>query len=88
MRTAFILAAGLFLLAALVIFGRLFTEHFPNATAWAVYAFVALWLLATGFNMWLGVSKAGYSFGEELPIMLLLFGIPAAVAIFLKWKVL
>jgi hypothetical protein len=88
MRTALILTVGFLLLAGATIFGKLFTEHYPAATSWAVYTFLALWLLATGFNMWVGVSKAGYSFGEELPIMLLLFALPAAVAIFLKWKIL
>ena len=40
--------------------------------------FVALWLAAAGFNMWVGVAKAGYSVGDELPVFLLLFGVPAA----------
>ena len=38
--------------------------------------------------MWVGVAKAGYSTAEEPPILLLLFGIPAAVAVVLKWKVM
>jgi hypothetical protein len=86
MRTVLILSAGFLLLAALTIFSKLFTEHYPNAMAWTIYAFLALWLTATGFNLWVGVSKAGYSFGEELPIMALLFLLPAATAIVLKWK--
>lgn len=88
MRTGLILLVGFLLLAAAIIFSRLFTEHFPAATAWAIYSFLALWLIATGFNMWVGVSKAGYSVNEELPIMLLLFAVPALTAIVLKWKVL
>ncbi len=88
MRTTLILTAGFFLLGAFLIFSKLFTAHFPGATTWAIYGFLALWLLATGFNLWVGVSKAGYSFSEELPIMLLLFSVPAVTAIALKWKVL
>jgi hypothetical protein len=88
MRTTLILTAGFFLLGALLIFSRLFTEHFPAATSWATYGFLALWLFATGINFWVGVSKAGYSFSEELPIMLLLFGVPAVIAIVFKWKIL
>jgi hypothetical protein len=38
--------------------------------------------------MWVGVAKAGYSVVEELPIFALIFGVPAVVAIVLKWKVL
>jgi len=39
---------------------------------------VAIWLALTSFNLWVGVSKAGYSVREELPVFLLLFGLPAA----------
>ncbi len=88
MRTALILAVGFLFLAASTIFSKLFTEHYPTATTWTVYAFLSLWFIATAFNMWIGVSKAGYSIGEELPIMLLLFAIPALAALVLKWKVL
>jgi hypothetical protein len=38
--------------------------------------------------MWMGVSKAGYSFGEELPIFLLIFLLPSLVALAVKWKFL
>ena len=52
----------------------------------ATVAFVAIWFVAAASNMWVGVSKAGYSFEEELPIFLLIFLVPAAVAVFVKWK--
>jgi hypothetical protein len=86
MRTLWILASGFLVLAGLVIYSKLFTQHYPNAPSWAVYGFIALWLLATGFNMWVGVRHAGYSVREELPIMLLLFAVPAAAALVLHWK--
>jgi hypothetical protein len=38
--------------------------------------------------MWLGVSQAGYSFQEELPILLLIFLLPVAVAVVVNWKFL
>ena len=47
-----------------------------------------MWFLVTAANMWVGVAKAGYSASEELPIFLLLFGIPAVAALVLKWKFL
>ena len=65
---------------------KLFSENYPGAAAVATIAFVVLWLALTGFNMWVGVAKAGYSAAEEFPILLLLFGVPAIVAIVLKWK--
>lgn len=86
MRTAMILSVGLLLLAAVVIFSRLFTQYYANAATWAVGSFLVIWLIATGFNLWVGVSKAGYSVGEELPIMLVLFGVPAIAAILIRWK--
>jgi len=86
MRTAMILTAGLLLLAAAFIFGRLFTNYYPSALTWAVGIFLVLWLFATGFNLWVGVNKAGYAVGEELPIMLLLFGVPAVAAVLVRWK--
>lgn len=54
----------------------------------AIGTFLLLWLALTGFNMWVGVFKAGYSVAEELPVLLLLFGVPAVAAVVLKWKVL
>jgi hypothetical protein len=44
--------------------------------------------VAAAANLWLGVSSAGCSFGEELPIFLLIFLLPAAVAVFVRWKFL
>jgi hypothetical protein len=34
------------------------------------------------------VARAGYSATEELPILLLIFGVPAVVALLVKWKLL
>lgn len=86
MRTAIILAVGLLLFVAISMFSKLFSEYYPSATTWGVSIFLAVWLLATGFNLWVGVNKAGYSVAEELPIMLLLFLVPAVIAVIVKWK--
>ena len=37
--------------------------------------------------MYLGVKRAGYSASEELPIFLVVFGVPAAAALLAWWKV-
>lgn len=86
MRTALILISGLLMFGSLFFYSRLFVQHFPGAVSTATYAFVALWLAATAFNMWVGVSHAGYSLREELPIMLLLFAVPVAAALVVHWK--
>lgn len=88
MRTVLFLAAGFLLLAAALLVGRLFSTNYPGATLAATIAYVALWLIIAGFNMWVGVARAGYSVAEELPIFGLIFGLPAVVAILLKWKLL
>jgi hypothetical protein len=88
MRTALFLVAGLLLLAGSLLLGRLFSTNYPAATVAATLAYIALWFVIAGANMWVGVARAGYSVTEELPIFLLIFGLPAAAAIILKWKVL
>jgi hypothetical protein len=88
MRTGFFLVAGFLLLAASLLLGRLFSANYPSATVVATVAYVALWFVIAGANMWIGVAKAGYSVAEELPIFALIFVLPAAAAIILKWKVL
>jgi hypothetical protein len=88
MRTALFLLAGFLLLAAVLLLGRLFSTNYPGATFAATLAYIALWLIVACANMWVGVARAGYSVAEELPIFLLIFGVPAAVAIVLKWKYL
>jgi hypothetical protein len=87
MRTALFLIAGLLLLAASLLLGRLFSANYPGATLAATVVYVAVWFVIAGVNMWVGVAKAGYSVTEELPIFMLIFVLPAAVAILLKWKV-
>lgn len=86
MRTGLFLTAGLFLMAALLILAKLFAEHFPAAPNWALALGLGVWLLATGINMWIGVSKAGYSVTEELPILVVLFAVPAAGAALARWR--
>mgnify|MGYP001392129881 CR=1 FL=1 len=86
MRTLLFLVSGFLLLAAILLLGRLFSTSYPNATLVATSAYIVLWLVIAGANMWVGVAKAGYSAAEELPIFLLIFGLPAAAAVVLKWK--
>lgn len=88
MRTGLFLLAGFLLLAAALILGRLFSENYPPATTVATVAFALLWLALAGFNMWTGVARAGYSVAAELPIFALIFLVPVAAAVLLKWKVL
>lgn len=84
MRTALFILGGLVLLGAAV-FGARFAVG-DRAIAMAAGIFIPVWLAAALINMWIGVSRAGYSVGEEFPIMLVIFVPPAALAGFLCWK--
>jgi hypothetical protein len=88
MRTVLFLVTGLLFLAASLLLGRLFSSNYPGATIVATVVYLAAWFLIAGANLWIGVARAGYSVTEELPIFLLIFGLPAAVAIIVKWKLL
>jgi hypothetical protein len=44
-----------------------------------------VWLLAAAVNLSIGV-RHGYSVAEELPIGLIVFGVPAAIAVLFWWR--
>src|SRR5262249_6861118 len=88
MRTVLFLAVGFLLLAAFLILGRLFSRNYPSATYAVTVGFILLWLLISAFNLWVGVSKAGYTVARGLAIFLLILARPAAVAVILNWRYL
>jgi len=49
---------------------------------WRPIGRISRWLV----NMWFGVNKAGYSVKDEAPVALLVFAVPAIVAIVIWWK--
>jgi len=79
-----ILAGGFLLLGACLLVGKLMGDS-TAAMAKAAFAFLPLWLVGTGINMWNGVTKAGYSVKEEVPIFLLVFAVPTIVAL-VVWR--
>jgi hypothetical protein len=86
MRTILIIAGGLVLLGVCILAGRLTGGENTKVLASAALAFLPLWLVAAGVNMYIGVAQAGYSVREEFPIFLAIFAIPAAAAAFVWWK--
>jgi hypothetical protein len=84
MRTAVIIAIGLAVLAAFVLLPRVAGR--PEWSAAGAKIFIALWLAVALVNLWIGVSRAGYTVLEELPIFLLVFALPAAFAAYAWWK--
>jgi hypothetical protein len=88
MRTLGFIIGGFVLLGICLGVARAMGSGVADATRSAALVFVALWFVVAAGNMAVGVLKAGYSAGEEFPIFLLIFVLPAAVALFLRWKVL
>ena len=72
---------GLFLVA-----GRFLAAAPAGGMAAAARWFIPVWLIAAAVNMYIGVTKAGYSVAEEAPIFLLVFAVPAAVALIVLWR--
>ncbi|WP_439574582.1 hypothetical protein [Phreatobacter sp.] len=82
MHTVMVISAGLLLLAATAIVVRR-----AGADGWMIPKIVLpLWLLASLVNMWVGVTRAGYSVAVETPILLLVFGVPALAALAAGWR--
>ena len=88
MRTAIIILSGFILWGICLGAAKLLGNSTPSSMTAATVAFVILWLIAAGVNMWVGVSRAGYSVAEELPIFLVIFLVPAIVALVARWKFL
>lgn len=85
MHVFLVIVAGLLLLAVFALFGRLWSTGSPQLPT-ALLAFIGTWLLVSVANMWVGVSRAGYTVREELPILLLVFAVPALVAGSILWR--
>jgi flavin-binding protein dodecin len=79
-HTLMVLAGGFILLALMLLGGRLLGLTIGKAAI----AFVPLWLVAALANMWVGVTRAGYSIASEFPIFLVVFAVPAVVALLLR----
>jgi hypothetical protein len=85
MHTVIVVAGGIALLAACLLLGYAFGSGRTGMVGGAL-AFIPLWLVCAGVNLWIGVSHAGYSVAEEAPIFLGIFGVPAAFALLVWWK--
>ncbi len=83
MHTIIVLAIGFGILGVCALAGYLLGG--TSAIATAALAFLPLWLVGAGINMYLGVKQAGYSVAEEAPMFLLVFGVPAIAALIAWW---
>ncbi len=85
MHVLMVIGAGLVLLGVFVLFGWLWGAS-AAGMALAAKVFLPAWLIVAGVNMWVGVAHAGYSVREELPILLLVFAVPAVAAGIAVWQ--
>ncbi|MGQ0648932.1 MAG: hypothetical protein ACT4P7_15345 [Gemmatimonadaceae bacterium] len=81
MRTAIIIVAGFVLLAAFVAVPHLLGTGGVLRAGTPAKVFIPVWFAVAAVNMWIGVSRAGYSVREELPIFLVIFLIPAVAGL-------
>jgi hypothetical protein len=87
LHTVKVIGVGFVLLALCLVTGRVMGgAGQPAVLARSALVFIALWLVGAGINMWLGVSKAGYSVKEEIPFFFIVFLVPAAVGIVFWWR--
>lgn len=84
MHMLLVIFGGVALLGVFLLFGKLWGAD-AAGIALAAKAFVPVWLVVACANLWVGVSHAGYSVRDELPILLVVFVVPAALAAALIW---
>jgi hypothetical protein len=82
MHTIMVLSAGLAMLAIFIVLAR---SARVSVGAGAM-AFIPIWFIAAAVNMWIGVTRAGYTAAEEFPIFLVIFGVPTVIAMTVWWK--
>lgn len=75
MHVTLVIAGGIVLLGLFLLFGKLWDA----GPALAAGLFLPTWLAVALVNLWVGVQHAGYGLREELPILLLVFLVPAAL---------
>lgn len=84
MHTLIVIVIGLALLGACSLAGHLMGG--AEGLHKALLVFLPLWFIGASINMYIGVKHAGYSVADEAPILLIVFAVPAAVALGLWWR--
>lgn len=85
MHTAIVIGTGFVLLGLSAFAGYLFGGK--ATVPLALLAFLPIWLIGAGVNMYMGVKSAGYSIAEEMPMFFVVFGVPGIVALAIWWYV-
>ncbi|MCD1262124.1 MULTISPECIES: hypothetical protein [Shinella] len=85
MHMLLVIAGGVILLGVFALFGKLWGADVAGIAAGA-RLFIPVWLVVAITNMWVGVTKAGYTVAQELPILAVVFIVPAILAAALAWQ--
>ncbi|KKX25054.1 hypothetical protein [Rhizobium sp. LC145] len=85
MHMLLVITGGVLLLGVFALFGKLWGGDVAGITT-AAKVFVPVWLAVALVNMWIGVAKAGYTVAQELPILLVVFAVPAVIAGLVAWQ--
>ena len=83
MRTLIIIATGI-LVGLLTMWVMRKARKSPRA---AFLLFAILWFAFCAYNMWVGVSSAGYAVTEELPFLAINFLVPVGVVFALRKRI-
>jgi hypothetical protein len=88
MHTIKVIGGGFVLLILCLVVGRLAggPAH-AAAVATAAKGFLPLWFVVAAINMWIGVTRAGYSVVDEAPVFAAVFSVPAVAALIVWWLV-
>lgn len=85
-HTLKVVAGGLALLVLFLAGGRWLGGSGTPALVVAARYFIPVWLCLAALNLWIGVSRAGYSVADELPIFVAIFAVPAGLAALVWWR--
>lgn len=85
MHMLLVMAGGVILLGVFALFGKLWGADVAGIAAGA-RLFIPVWLVVAITNMWVGVTKAGYTVTQELPILAVVFIVPAILAGGIAWQ--
>lgn len=85
MHMILVMCGGLLLATVFGLFGRLW-GHDMAGVAQGLRWFVPVWAAVALVNMWVGVTRAGYTVAQEAPILAVVFLVPAALAALVVWQ--
>lgn len=85
MHVILVILGGLLSLGLFLLFGYLWGGA-PGGPRTGALAFMPAWIAIAVVNLWVGVTKAGYTVREELPILCLVAAVPIAVSALYLWS--